>query len=100
VAITFNLEIPYYSRHNLLLVIQKKVISPNDFASLDQLSEALPAFVDRYNQTARPFNWKFTASDPSTCSAGSANGNSKLPPSKPIWPRQPDTPDEFTASPT
>jgi hypothetical protein len=20
-------------------------------------------FVDRYNQTARPFNWKFTASD-------------------------------------
>jgi len=23
----------------------------------------LLAFVDRYNQTARPFNWKFTASD-------------------------------------
>ena len=27
------------------------------------LSETLLAFVDRYNQTARPFNWKFTASD-------------------------------------
>jgi hypothetical protein len=23
----------------------------------------LLAFVDRYNQTARPFNWKFTAAD-------------------------------------
>src|ERR1700722_16545115 len=22
-----------------------------------------PGFVDRYNQTARPFSWKFTASD-------------------------------------
>ena len=44
-------------------VIQKKVVSPNDFASLEQLSGTLLAFVDRYNQTARPFNWKFTAAD-------------------------------------
>jgi transposase len=44
-------------------VIQKKVVSPNDFASLDQLSSTLLAFVSRYNQTARPFNWKFTAAD-------------------------------------
>lgn len=44
-------------------IIQKKVISPNDFASLDQLSATLFAFTDRYNQTARPFNWKFTAAD-------------------------------------
>jgi transposase len=44
-------------------IIQKKVISPNDFAGLDELSRTLLAFVDRYNQTARPFNWKFTASD-------------------------------------
>jgi transposase len=44
-------------------VIQKKVVSPNDFTSLDQLSATLLAFVDRYNQTARPFNWKFTAAD-------------------------------------
>jgi len=29
----------------------------------EQLSETLLAFVDRDNQTARPFNWKFTASD-------------------------------------
>jgi hypothetical protein len=44
-------------------IIQKKVVSPNDFASLDQLSNTLLAFTSRYNQNARPFNWKFTASD-------------------------------------
>ena len=44
-------------------ITQKKVISPNDFASLDELAGTLLAFVDRYNQAARPFNWKFTAAD-------------------------------------
>jgi transposase len=44
-------------------IIQKKVVSPNDFASTQQLSETLLAFVDRYNQAATPFNWKFTAAD-------------------------------------
>jgi len=44
-------------------VIQKKVVTPNDFSSLGQLSRTLLGFVDRYNQTARPFSWKFTASD-------------------------------------
>ncbi len=44
-------------------VIQKKVVSPNDFPSLEKLSETLLAFVDRYNQTAEPFNWKYTAAD-------------------------------------
>ena len=44
-------------------VIQKKVVSPNDFPSLKKLSETLLAFVARYNQTARPFSWKYTADD-------------------------------------
>jgi DDE superfamily endonuclease len=44
-------------------VIQKKVLTPNDFPGLGSLSYALLAFVNRYNRTARPFNWKFTASD-------------------------------------
>ncbi len=44
-------------------VIQKKVVTPNDFGSLGGLSATLLGFVDRYNQTARPFSWKFTASD-------------------------------------
>ena len=44
-------------------IIQKKVVSPNDFASLDDLAATLLAFISRYNQAARPFNWKFTAND-------------------------------------
>jgi transposase len=44
-------------------VIQKKVVSPNDFPSLEELSETLLAFIDRYNRTADPFNWKYTADD-------------------------------------
>jgi transposase len=44
-------------------IVQKKILSPSDFASTAQLAAALLAFIDRYNQTARPFNWKFTATD-------------------------------------
>jgi len=44
-------------------IIQKKVVSPNDFPSLEKLSETLLAFVNRYNQTAKPFSWKYTADD-------------------------------------
>jgi transposase len=44
-------------------VIQKKVVSPNNFNSLEKLSETLLAFVDRYNRTAEPFSWKYTADD-------------------------------------
>jgi transposase len=44
-------------------VIQKKVISPCDFPSLEKLSETLLAFIDRYNRTAEPFSWKYTADD-------------------------------------
>jgi len=44
-------------------IVQKKVISPNDFASTGQLAATLLAFIDRYNQTARPFNRKFTTAD-------------------------------------
>jgi transposase len=44
-------------------VIQKKVVSPNNFPSLETLSETLLAFIARYNQTAGPFSWKYTAGD-------------------------------------
>jgi transposase len=44
-------------------IIQKKALTPNDFPGLGTLSHALLAFVNRYNRTARPFNWKFTAGD-------------------------------------
>jgi hypothetical protein len=44
-------------------VIQKKVLTPGDFPGLGTLSHTLLAFVNRYNRTARPFKWKFTADD-------------------------------------
>jgi transposase len=44
-------------------IVQKKVVSPNDFTDTTELAQTLLAFIDRYNQTAQPFNWKFTAAD-------------------------------------
>ncbi|ABD11248.1 transposase [Frankia casuarinae] len=44
-------------------LVQRKVVSPCDFASLDVLADTLTAFVDRYNVTATPFKWKYTAAD-------------------------------------
>jgi transposase len=44
-------------------VVQRKVVSPNDFTDLPQVGDRLRAFEDRYNATAQPFRWKFTTSD-------------------------------------
>ncbi|MDQ1041136.1 hypothetical protein QFZ75_007552 [Streptomyces sp. V3I8] len=44
-------------------VVQRKVVSPNDFTDLTEVGDRLRAFEDRYNTTAQPFQWKFTASD-------------------------------------
>jgi hypothetical protein len=43
--------------------IQRKVIKPADFADLAALGDRLERFTDRYNQTARPFDWRFTTTD-------------------------------------
>jgi transposase len=44
-------------------IIQRKVLSPNDFTDIDAVSDRLSAFENRYNQTAQPFKWKFTTTD-------------------------------------
>ncbi|WP_342211057.1 MULTISPECIES: hypothetical protein [unclassified Streptomyces] len=44
-------------------VVQRKVVSPNDFTDLTQVTDRLREFEDRYNATAQPFQWKFTTSD-------------------------------------
>ena len=44
-------------------IVQRKVVPPNDFTSLDQDKDRLIAFERRYNQTARPFKWEFTPTD-------------------------------------
>jgi len=44
-------------------IVQRKVLTPNDFDSLIQLEAALLAFQDRYEQSAAPFQWTFTRED-------------------------------------
>ena len=44
-------------------VVQRKVLTPNDFTDLDQIRDRLAAFEARYNAIARPFDWKFTRAD-------------------------------------
>ncbi len=44
-------------------VVQRKVVSPNDFTDLGEVRNRLRAFEDRYNATAQPFQWKFTTAD-------------------------------------
>jgi transposase len=47
-------------------VLQRKAISPVDFADLDALADRILAFQDRYNRAATPFDWTFTRTDLST----------------------------------
>jgi hypothetical protein len=44
-------------------VVQRKVLTPNDFTDLEALAECLIAFQERYEQAAEPFAWKFTRHD-------------------------------------
>jgi DDE superfamily endonuclease len=44
-------------------IVQRKLVTPNDFASLRDLEDRLLAFQGRYEQTAKPFQWKFTRAD-------------------------------------
>ncbi|MFJ1596888.1 transposase [Streptomyces sp. NPDC088261] len=44
-------------------IVQRKVVSPNDFTDPTQVRDRLRDFEDRYNATAQLFQWKFTTSD-------------------------------------
>ncbi|MDQ6784938.1 MAG: transposase, partial [Actinomycetota bacterium] len=44
-------------------IIQRKVIKPADFADLDALGDRLRRFEDRYNESATPFDWRFSTAD-------------------------------------
>ena len=44
-------------------IVQRKALTPNHFASLDELGERLLAFGEYYRQIARPFEWTFTRHD-------------------------------------
>jgi hypothetical protein len=44
-------------------ILQRKVLTPNDFADLAAVEERLLAFAELYNDTAVPFDWRFTRAD-------------------------------------
>jgi hypothetical protein len=44
-------------------VIQRKLLTPDDFEDLDELAAQILAFEKHYNTAARPFGWKFTRTD-------------------------------------
>lgn len=44
-------------------ILQRKVLTPNDFPSLEALEERLQGFARCYETIAKPFEWKFTRKD-------------------------------------
>jgi transposase len=44
-------------------VVQRKVLTPNDFTGPGQIRDRLTAFQARYNAVAKPFSWRFTRTD-------------------------------------
>ncbi len=44
-------------------VVQRKVLTSNDFGSLAELSERLLAFQAHYQKVAAPFDWRFSRED-------------------------------------
>ena len=43
--------------------MKRKVLTPNDFASLEAVAERRLHFQEHYESLARPFEWKFTKKD-------------------------------------
>ena len=44
-------------------VLQRKVLTPNNFTSTDEVWDRILRFQRHYSQVARPFRWKFTRRD-------------------------------------
>lgn len=44
-------------------ILQRKLLTPDDFADLDTLAARILAFQRRYNAAAVPFGWHFTRDD-------------------------------------
>jgi hypothetical protein len=44
-------------------IVQRKVLTPNDFVDLAEVEARLLGFQHRYEQTAVPFDWRYTKAD-------------------------------------
>ncbi len=41
-------------------LLQRKLLQPNHFCSLDELEQTIQDFIAHYNQTAKPLTWSYT----------------------------------------
>ncbi len=44
-------------------IVQRKVLTPNDFSSLQEVEARLLRFQEHYERMATPFDWRFTRND-------------------------------------
>jgi hypothetical protein len=44
-------------------ILQRKVLTPNDFPSLEAIADRLERFERHYETIAKPFEWKLTRAD-------------------------------------
>ena len=44
-------------------ILQRKVLTPNDFRSLAEIAQRLAAFAAYYSALGKPFHWRFTRQD-------------------------------------
>lgn len=56
-------------------LVQRKVLSPNDFPDLDALAERLLDFQSYWEKAAKPFQWKFNRRDLATLLSKCPVGN-------------------------
>jgi hypothetical protein len=59
-------------------IVQRKVLTPNDFTDLEEVEHRLAAFERRYEHAARRFEWKFTRDDRGR--HGTTRGEARQPP--------------------
>jgi transposase len=44
-------------------ILQRKALTPNDLTDREAMEDRLLGFQERYNRTAKPFDWQFTRQD-------------------------------------
>ena len=60
-------------------IVQRKVLTPNDFPCLEAVAERLSGFERYYESIAQPFEWKFTRADLNALLATMRTGDSQSP---------------------
>jgi hypothetical protein len=59
-------------------IVQRKVLTPNDFTSIAEAENRIISFQQRYERSAKPFQWKFTREDLARLLAKLTNDQAQL----------------------